>query len=91
MNTLADFKRYLAKPEAQVKMIELSWDGELRPIKNPDWRGVRKLQTNAVQFENGSWIHFSKASEWSFEPGKVINESHGIRIVYEVKEEMPNG
>jgi hypothetical protein len=91
MKTLADFKRYLATPDASLKMIHLSYNGQERPVFTNEWRTVAKLQTNSVALRTPtnksgkSWLEFGKASEWLFdEQNKTCqNESNGTRIVYE--------
>jgi len=70
VRNLAQFKRFLATPGATVTMIEHSAFEQMRPEKRDEMFGprtVQKLQTNAVQFSNGGWLHFGKASDWTFE------------------------
>jgi hypothetical protein len=67
LKTLADFRRYLAIPNARIQLIR--FDREVFRDAPARWvvRTVRKLQTNAVQFETGesggSWLH------WDGKPG----------------------
>jgi hypothetical protein len=74
MNTLADFKRYLATPNARVRMI--SFHGQTPNPALAEWRTVAKLQTNAVAFATAnnsgkSWLEFGKASGWTFDGNTV--------------------
>jgi len=70
MNTLTDFKKYLATPNARVRLISVGG----RPA-NPSiagWRTVGKLQTNAVAFVSDtasglSWMNFPAASKCQFD------------------------
>ena len=87
MKSLAEFKRYLAKPNSKIRMSELYWQGVPQDVFFKDWRGVRKLQSTQVQLENGSWLTFGKASEWEFDGSKAIVDSDGIKIVYEIGED----
>jgi hypothetical protein len=90
MKTLADFKRYLATPDAQLNMIELSYNGVDKPVKDWGFRRVAKLQTNSVALatptlaSGKSWLDFGKASEWTFNEANksAVNESNGTRITY---------
>jgi hypothetical protein len=88
MNNLAEFKRYLARPDANIRMMSIEHlrNGEWvsGPVKYPDWRSVDKLQTNAVKFEGGSWLYFGKASEWAFDnaSGIAVNLSGHTRLTY---------
>lgn len=93
MKTLADLKRYLALPNAAMRMVSIEWlrDGEwqVTPVRNPDFRGVAVLQSNAVAFEDAtksgkSWLYFGKASEWAFDEASqiAVNVSGGTRITY---------
>lgn len=94
MKTLADLKRYLALPEASLRMVSLEWlrDGEWvsTHVRNPNFRGVAVLQTNAVALADDtvksgkSWLYFGKASEWAFDEGSnlIVNLSGSTRITY---------
>ena len=94
MNTLADFKRYLALPNAAIRIVSYEWwnyntNGWVsKPPHNPNYRGVAKLQTNAVALEdeNGkkSWLTFPKASEVAFDKANslITITSQGHRLVY---------
>jgi len=92
MKNLTEFKKYLAHPDASLRMVALEWfrDNEWVsvPVKNPNYRGVAKLQTNAVALadEDGkkSWLYFGNASEWLFDNSTnlAVNLSGGCRITY---------
>lgn len=97
MKTLADFKRYLALPNAALRMVSLEWydtnRGEWvsRPPHNPNYRGVAILQSNAVALADEltksgkSWLYFPKASEIAFDSaGNMITiTERGTRMVYQ--------
>ena len=94
MNTLADFKRYLALPEAALRLVSHEWwnyntnEWNANTPHNPNFRGVAVLQTNAVALEdeNGkrSWLTFPKASEIAFDKANslITITSQGSRLVY---------
>lgn len=94
MKTLSDFKRYLATPKAALRMISLDYyqnnEWVSRPVRNPEWREIGKLQTNAFTLvtpsskSGASWLYFGKASEWSFDSGSnlIVNLSGGTRLTY---------
>ena len=100
MQTLADFKRELAKPNALFELIK-------RELKRPDseWeetpialplqgpRSVAKLQTNAVAFttpnnSGKSWLWFGTAASWEFVNDLAIttdiNGDYGLRLTYKL-------
>jgi hypothetical protein len=94
MKNLTEFKKYLATPEASLRMISLEWlkNGEWvnTEVRNPNFRAVKVLQTNAVAFADEttksgkSWLWFGKASEWAFDEASqiAVNLSGGTRITY---------
>jgi hypothetical protein len=93
MKNLAELKRYLAQPNAALRMESLEWyqDGKWvnLEIKHPNFRGVAKLQTNSFALktdtESGaSWLQFGKASEWAFDTttNRMVYLSSGTRITY---------
>jgi len=61
MSTLAELKRKLTLG-AVVVMTRNDWfpNGKLIGIS----RKVIKVQTNAIQFEGGSWLRFTKATDF---------------------------
>ena len=75
VNSLAAFKRFLAQPGAAVECIQFD-DKEPIPPRMKLIRKVKKVQTNAVQFEptkygmDGSWLYFKSAKEYFFDPSK---------------------
>ena len=84
MKTLAEFKRYLAltgeRPDerASLRMVSLEYKsrdtGEWvhQTVRNPDFRFINKLQTNSLQFDNGSWLDLPRASEVEFNEGQRL-------------------
>ena len=93
MHNLSELKKYLALPGASMRMVSYEWlkgnEWVSSPVKYPDYRGVAKLQTNAVAFESPegakpSWLYFGKASEWAFDhnSGLAVNLSGQCRITY---------
>jgi hypothetical protein len=83
MNTLADFKRYLATPGAKVRLISIN--GATPRPELAEWRTVATLQTNAVAFVTAnksgkSWLYFGKASDWRFGGNTVENDG----LIYEI-------
>ena len=96
MKNLSELKKYLALPNAALRMVSLEW------LKNSEWvstelkpelkqfRFVGKLQTNAVALKTEgtksglSWLWFGKASEWAFDrsTNTAVNLSGGTRITY---------
>lgn len=69
VRSLADFKRFLARPGATVQVIRNDWMDPAKTIhplvSKPgywDAKQVQKLQSNTVQFTSGSWLQFPKAS-----------------------------
>lgn len=96
MKNLSELKKYLALPNAALRMVSLEWlkggewiSTEVKPAMQ-QFRFVGKLQTNAValQTENTksglSWLYFGKASEWAFDTSTntAVNLSGGTRITY---------
>lgn len=96
MKTIADFKRYLALTGESVgerpalRMISLEWrsreSGEFvhQPVRNPDFRGIEKLQTNSFKFEGGSWLDIPKASQVVFDESQnlITITEKDCRLVY---------
>ena len=96
MKSLADFKRYLAlngesvSERPSLRMVSLEWrsreSGEFvhQIVKNPNFRGIAKLQTNSFMFDGGSWLEFPKASEIVFDSeNSLITITQGdCRMVY---------
>lgn len=88
MNSLADFKRELAKPTTQIRMLVIN-GGEPRPNIS-GWRTVAKLQTSAVALRNSegheSWLYFGKASDWSFTGKFATIKQDSFTATYEIEE-----
>lgn len=88
MNSLADFKRELAKPTTQIRMLTIN-GGEPGP-RIAGWRTIAKLQTNAVALRNSdggqSWLYFGKASDWTFSGKFATVRQTGFIATYEVEE-----
>ena len=96
MKTLADFKRYLAitgesvSERPALRMVSLEWrnrdsgDFVHQPVRNPDFRGIAKLQTNSFKFEGGSWLDIPKASEVTFDESEnlITITQKDSRLVY---------
>lgn len=96
MKTLADFKRYLATPEATLQMVAIEHrnpnTGEWvsKPPHNPNPRKVAKVQTNSIALldpmtkSGKSWLDFGKASEWQFDSASntAVNETKYTRLTY---------
>ena len=97
MKTVADLKRYLALTgptpgeQASLRMVSLEWrnsqtgEFEHRPVKNPNFRGIAKLQTNSLMFEGGSWLDIPKATETEFdnENNLITITQKDCRMVYQ--------
>lgn len=96
MNNLTELKKYLALPNAALRMVSLEWlkgnewvSVKLKP-ELEEFRLVAKLQTNAVALITDntpagiSWLDFGKASEWAFDKttNTAVNLSGGTRITY---------
>lgn len=66
VTSLAAFRRFLAEPGATVTLTRHDWaDKGLHGFKDPakraasyEPRTVAKLQTNAVKWSNGGWLHW---------------------------------
>ena len=79
MNNLADFKRYLSttgeRPDQQpsLRMVSLEYwneqEGEwvARRVHNPNFRGIAKLQTNRLKFDDDSWLDIPTAKQVEFD------------------------
>ena len=67
MKSFAELKRFFAEPGAAIVQIRHDW---LRPDAPSQLIGVerriQKVQSNAVQFEGGSWFYYPKAKEIRF-------------------------
>jgi hypothetical protein len=97
MRSLADLKRYLALPNAAMRMVSHEWynatQGEWisKSPHNPNYRGVSILQSNAVAFEDDttksgkSWLYFPKASEIAFDSAtnQITITERSTRLVYQ--------
>jgi ribosomal protein L14 len=77
MKTFADIKRQLNEG-AKLKLIRHDWLKPNMPLKIGAVRKIIKRQSNAIQFEGGSWLTFPKASD------VLINEK-GFSIVLSVE------
>ncbi|MBD2746134.1 hypothetical protein IC232_05405 [Microvirga sp. BT688] len=71
VRTLADFKRFLARPGASIETVRN--DVMMRNGQTPETRPqayglrqVKKLQTNAVQFTGDNWLWFDKVAKYRF-------------------------
>ena len=66
VTSLAGLKRYLGSGGA-MRLDEYLYHG--MPCGHKNLGVVRKpitVQTNAVQFEDGSWLYYGRVSEWEF-------------------------
>ena len=96
IKTVADFKRYLAltgptvSERPALRMVSLEWrdfnTGEMvhQPVRNPNFRGIEKLQSNSLKFEGGSWLDIPKASEVEFDNDNqlITITQKDCRLVY---------
>jgi hypothetical protein len=62
MKTFADIKRKF-KENIIVTLYQHDSLTNIHKYLNVP-RKIAKLQTNAIMFEGGSWLHFGKASDW---------------------------
>jgi hypothetical protein len=60
MKTFADIKRRL-NVGVSLTMVRHDWYPTNKLMNNP--RKIITRQVNAIEFENGSWLHFPKANE----------------------------
>jgi hypothetical protein len=87
MKTLADFKRFLAEPDATLTLIKYAVNGDVQLHKYQGIpRKVSKLQTNSVRLATPegktSWLDFGKASEWAFDDELAVNANSGVVLIY---------
>jgi len=99
MKNLSDFKRYLATPDAELRLAAIEHlnltTGEwmAKPPHNADWRKVAKVQSNAIALitpttkSGSSWLYFGKASEWTFNADNAlaISANEHTRLTYEYR------
>ncbi|MFC1459379.1 hypothetical protein ACETIH_22295 [Microvirga arabica] len=76
IRSLADFKRFLARPGATIETLRnnvMTRNGRTPETRPQDFGAhqVKKLQTNAVQFTGDNWLWFGKAAEYRF-AGDVV-------------------
>lgn len=88
LKTVADFKRFLARPGATVQLIRHDWASR-REGKPALWepRGVAKLQSNGVAFktcDHVSWLYFEGAKRFKFEGDvmTVMLDENGAQMQY---------
>ena len=62
MKSFSDVKKRMIKG-AQLELIRHDWLSSSSKISVGMVRKIIKRQSNAVQFEGGSWLYFPKASD----------------------------
>jgi hypothetical protein len=75
MKTFADVKRAM-QVGVTVTMTKHDWYPNGTLIGVP--RKVQKVQSNAVQFEGGSWLHWPRASD-------VVPTDKGFTVVLSIE------
>jgi len=79
LNTLADFKRFLATKGATIQLIRHDFHNPQPGIRGAKFnfnpRTVEKLQTNSVKFSGGSWLNLSPASHFRFDGTDMVTVS----------------
>ena len=75
--TFADIKRQLIEG-ASLKLVRHDWLTPNSKIAIGSVRKIIKRQSNAIQFEGGSWLQFPKSSD------VAINEN-GFAIVLSIE------
>lgn len=85
INTLADFKRYLATPEAKIKLVSAPTMPNHKYLGVT--RGVAKLQTNAVKLEGGSWLDWYRGTKgFTFRGSEidVLDDNGSVLLTYQI-------
>lgn len=77
MKTFADVKRNLIEG-AELTLTRHDWLTPSSPLKLGAKRKIIKRQSNAIQFEGGSWLQFPAASD-------VAVNDNGFSIVLSVE------
>ena len=88
VNSLTAFKRYL-KTRGATCLTSYEYHG--LPCGHKNLGVIRKpkiVQSNAVQFEGGSWLYFDTAKDWSFfskdEKNFAVNDCGFCKLTYEL-------
>ena len=77
MKTFSDIKKQLVEG-ASLKLVRHDWLTTNSKIAIGSIRKIIKRQSNAVQFEGGSWLYFPKASD-------VAPTENGFSIVLSIE------
>jgi hypothetical protein len=62
MKTFSDVKKRF-KVGTELKLIRHDWLKPNLPLQIGAVRKIVKVQSNAIQFEGGSWLNYPKASD----------------------------
>lgn len=87
IKSLADFKRFLAKPGVRVQGLAHRYASEFRPAFKADFFAARlvdgvsstEFRLKPIESVNVSHCAFGKAAEWRFEGDIAENVSYGIK------------
>ena len=77
MKTFSDIKKQLVEG-ATLKLVRHDWLTPSSKIQIGLERKIIKRQSNAIQFEGGSWLYFPKASD-------VAINDNGFSIVLSIE------
>ena len=77
MKTFADIKKAL-NVGVELKLVRHDWLKGGMPLKIGAVRKIIKRQSNAIQFEGGSWLTFPKASD-------VAIKENGFAVVLSIE------
>jgi hypothetical protein len=73
MKTFSDIKKQLVEG-ASLKLVRHDWLTPSSKIQIGLTRKIIKRQSNAIQFEGGSWFYFPKASD-------IVASDNGFSVV----------
>lgn len=70
VTSLAEFKRFLARPGARVQIVRHDFVTNHKPgFFSP--KQVERFQANAVRFVGGMWLQFGRAENYKFNGDEV--------------------
>jgi hypothetical protein len=91
MKNLSELKKYLALPEASMRVMsyEFLMNGTWESIKvDQNYKSIRNVTKDGfeLEFEGGcvSFVYFGKSHEWAFDHGSqvIVHLNGGSRVTY---------
>lgn len=88
MNNLSELKKYLALPQAALRVMAVEWlvgnEWVSKVVQNPNFEFAKTITATKATLTDNSQVRFSQARGWAFDRSTqvAVQLSVGHRITY---------